>query len=90
VPSARAALSPRFDEIYGDNGRLSTAPERLLRALLLQILYNVRSERMLMLDSNQVDAALLGVQRQGKVGQTACVNRPYCVVGNARGSVCPH
>ena len=44
----RCALSPRFDEIYGDDGRTSIAPERLLRALLLQMLYTVRSERMLM------------------------------------------
>src|SRR5437588_401681 len=38
----------RFDEIYGEDGRKSIPPERLLRALLLQMLYSVRSERMLM------------------------------------------
>jgi transposase len=48
VDEALEALSARFDEIYGDNGRPSIAPERLLRALLLQMLYTVRSERMLM------------------------------------------
>jgi transposase len=48
VDKALAALSPRFDEIYGESGRPSIAPERLLRALLLQLLYSVRSERMLM------------------------------------------
>jgi transposase len=37
-----------FDQIYVDHGRVSIPPERLLRALLLQILYSVRSERMLM------------------------------------------
>jgi transposase len=41
-------MSGRFDEIYGEEGRPSIAPERLLRALLLQMLYSVRSERMLM------------------------------------------
>ena len=41
-------LSPRFSEIYSPVGRPSIAPEKLLRALLLQILYSVRSERMLM------------------------------------------
>ncbi len=41
-------LSGRFDEIYGDEGRRSIPPERLLRALLLQMLYPVRSERLLM------------------------------------------
>jgi transposase len=41
-------LSARFDEIYNEEGRKSIPPERLLRALLLQMLYSVRSERMLM------------------------------------------
>jgi transposase len=41
-------LSPRFDRLYSDIGRPSIAPEKLLRALLLQALYTVRSERLLM------------------------------------------
>jgi len=41
-------LSPEFNTIYSLNGRPSIPPERLLRALLLQVLYTVRSERMLM------------------------------------------
>lgn len=41
-------LSPRFDRMYSDMGRPSIAPEKLLRALLLQVLYTVRSERQLM------------------------------------------
>ena len=41
-------LSPRFDKLYSRVGRPWIAPERLLRALLLQVLYSVRSERMLM------------------------------------------
>ena len=41
-------LSARFTELYSDTGRPSIAPEKLLRALLLQILYTVRSERLLM------------------------------------------
>jgi transposase len=40
-------LSPRFDAIYSRKGRPSIPPEQLLRALLLQVLYSVRSERML-------------------------------------------
>jgi transposase len=40
-------LSPRFDTIYSKKGRPSIPPEQLLRALLLQVLYSVRSERML-------------------------------------------
>jgi transposase len=42
------ALSPRFDALYSPQGRRSIAPERLLRALLLQVLYTIRSERQLM------------------------------------------
>jgi|SRR5580658_1143650 transposase len=41
-------LSPTFSAIYSPLGRDSIPPERLLRALLLQVLYTVRSERMLM------------------------------------------
>lgn len=40
-------LSPRFDSIYAKTGRPSIPPEQLLKALLLQVLYTVRSERML-------------------------------------------
>jgi transposase len=41
-------LSAKFTELYSVTGRPSIAPEKLLRALLLQILYTVRSERLLM------------------------------------------
>lgn len=43
-----AELSPRFQAMYSTMGRPSIPPERLLRALLLQILYTIRSERQLM------------------------------------------
>ena len=36
-----------FSQIYADAGRSSIAPEKLIRALLLQVLYSIRSERML-------------------------------------------
>ena len=49
-------LKPRFNNLYGKTRRPSIAPERLLRALLLQALYSVRSERMLM---EQLDYNLL-------------------------------
>ena len=41
-------LGPVFDTIYAGSGRPSIAPEKLLRALLLQVLYTARSERLLM------------------------------------------
>ena len=42
------SLSETFDAMYSTIGRRSVAPEKLMRALLLQILYTIRSERMLM------------------------------------------
>jgi transposase len=41
-------MSPVFDSLYARRGRPSIAPEKLLRAQLLQMLYSVRSERLLM------------------------------------------
>src|ERR1700721_2979513 len=49
-------LQPRFRRLYAKTGRPSIAPEKLLRALLLQALYSVRSERLLM---EQLDYNLL-------------------------------
>ena len=48
VDAALAGLSARFDRLYATTGRPSIPPEKLLRALLLQILYSIRSERLLM------------------------------------------
>jgi len=53
---ALTQLSPRFGALYVNFGRPSIPPERLLRALLLQVLYTVRSERQLM---EQLDYNLL-------------------------------
>src|SRR5258708_18438467 len=49
-------LSPRFTKMYSDIGRPSIPPEQLLRALLLQSLYTVRSERLLM---GEIDYSVL-------------------------------
>jgi transposase len=49
-------LSPRFAALYAESGRPSIPPEQLLRALLLQVLYTIRSERQLM---EQLDYNLL-------------------------------
>lgn len=48
VDRALKALSASFTRMYSAIGRPSIPPEKLLRALLLQVLYSVRSERMLM------------------------------------------
>ena len=56
VDAILAELSPRFQTLYSRVGRPSIPPEKLLRALLLQVLYTVRSERQLM---EQLDYNLL-------------------------------
>jgi transposase len=56
VNEVLAALSGEFSQIYSETGRPSIAPERLLRALLLQAFYTIRSERQLM---EQLDYNLL-------------------------------
>ena len=50
------SLSPRFTKMYSDIGRPSIPPEQLLRALLLQALYTIRSERLLM---EEIDDSIL-------------------------------
>jgi transposase len=56
VDEVLRALSPQFDRMYASEGRPSIAPEKLLRAQLLQMLYSVRSERLLM---EEIDYSML-------------------------------
>lgn len=56
VDEALRGLSGLFDAMYAREGRPSIPPEKLLRALILQLLYSVRSERQLM---EQLDYSLL-------------------------------
>src|SRR5207253_10163652 len=56
VEVALCNMGPQFEAMYAKVGRPSIPPEQLLRALLLQVLYTVRSERMLM---EQLDYNLL-------------------------------
>ena len=56
VDEALAEMSPRFTRLYAKRGRPSIPPEKLLRALLLQVFYTIRSERALM---EQLDYNLL-------------------------------
>ena len=56
VDAVLKELSPQFDRLYSHTGRPSIAPEKLLRVLLLQVLYTVRSERLLI---EQLDYNLL-------------------------------
>lgn len=56
LDEALSSMSREFDRVYAEGGRASIAPERLVRALTLQILYSIRSERLL---CEQLDYNLL-------------------------------
>src|SRR6266404_3402838 len=53
---ALESMSRRFDRMYAKTGRPSIPPEKLLRAQLIQMLYSVRSERLLM---EEIDYSVL-------------------------------
>jgi transposase len=58
-----------FEKLYSHTGRPSIPPERLLRALLLQVLYSIRSERMLMeqLDYNMLFRWFVGLSMDDRI-----------------------
>ena len=70
-------MSPRFARLYSERGRPSIAPERLLRALLLQVFYSVRSERMLMeqLDYNLLFRWFVGMEMDEEVWDHAVFSK---------------
>ncbi len=69
VDEALRELSPRFEGLYAKTGRPSIPPEHLLRALLLQVLYTIRSERMLIeqLDYNLLFRWFVGLEMDDRV-----------------------
>jgi len=86
VDKALVALCPTFNKMYSPVGRPSIAPEKLLRALLLQALYSVRSERQLMeqLDYNLLFRWFVGLNMDDEVwdATTFCKNRDRLLEGN--------
>ena len=62
-------MSRNFARLYAKRGRPSIPPERLLRALLLQVLFSIRSERMLMeqLDYNLLYRWFVGLDMDDEV-----------------------
>jgi transposase len=74
-----ARLSPQLDALYSEVGRPSIPPEKLLRALLLQVLYTLRSERLLMeeLDYNLLFRWFVGLHLDDPVWDATvyCQNR---------------
>jgi transposase len=83
---ALAALSRDFNKLYARDGRPSIAPERLLRALLLQAFYTVRSERQLMeqLDYNLLFRWFVGLSIDDAVWDATvfCKNRDRLLNGD--------
>src|SRR5262249_2287267 len=75
VDTALRELSPEFARLYPKTGRPSIPPENLLRALLLQLLYSIRSERQLIeqLDYNLLFRWFVGLSMDDPSG---CWPRP--------------
>jgi transposase len=69
VDEALEVLSPEFSKLYSQIGRPSIPPEKLLRALLLQAFYSVRSERQLMeqLDYNLMFRWFVGLSMDAPI-----------------------
>jgi transposase len=69
VDSVLKGMSKQFDRLYSEVGRPSIPPERLLRALILQVFYSIRSERLLMeqLDYNLLFRWFVGLEIDDKV-----------------------
>ena len=90
VDAVLKEMSPRFDGLYAKVGRPSIAPEKLLRALLLQVLYSVRSERLLMeqLDYNLLFRWFVGLEMDDPVWDATVFtkNRERLLGGDVAGA----
>jgi transposase len=86
VDEALEVLSPAFAELYAKTGRPSIPPEKLLRALLLQAFYSVRSERQLVeqLDYNLLFRWFVGLAMDAPVWDVTVFtkNRERLLEGN--------
>jgi transposase len=69
VDQVLAGMSKQFDRLYSEVGRPSVPPERLLRALLLQVFYSIRSENLLMeqLDYNLLFRWFVGLEIDDRI-----------------------
>ena len=87
VNEVLAALDIEFEALYEGTGRQSVAPERLLRASLLQAFYSVRSERQLATKPHKRDIAA-EAQKWGKVIKSAGI-KPGLMIRELRCSIGP-
>ena len=69
VDALLASMSAEFEAVYARRGRPSVPPEMLLKALLLQILFSIRSERLLVeaIDYNLLYRWFVGLNIEDKV-----------------------
>ncbi len=83
VDDALKELSGDFDVLYSHTGRPSIAPEKLIRALLLQVLYSIRSERLLMeqLEYNLLFRWFVGLNTGPGLGADRLHPQPRPVAG---------
>src|SRR6266404_4949858 len=88
VNAALTARSPEFEKLYAKSGRPSIPPEKLLRALLLQAFYSVRSERQLMeqLSYNLLFRWFVGLSQDAAVWDVTVFtkNRERLIAGDRR------
>jgi transposase len=77
VDEVLKGMSKEFDALYAKVGRPSIAPERLLRALLLQAFYSIRSERLLMeqMDYNLLFRWFVGLEMDDRVWDHAVFSK---------------
>ena len=77
VDEALVAMSRDFGRLYSSEGRPSIAPERLLRALLLQVFYSIRSERLLIeeLDYNLLYRWFVGLSADDPVWERSTFSK---------------
>jgi transposase len=87
VDRAMERMDAAFDAMYASSGRPSIAPERLLRAQLLMVLYSIRSERQLMeqLDYNLLFRWFVGLEMDDPVWDVTVFtkNRERLIAGDA-------
>ena len=103
VEEVLRSMSRQFDQLYAETGRASIPPERLLRALLLQVFYSIRSERMLMeqLHYNLLFRWFVGMEMDEEVWNHAVFSKNRerllnqevarmfsSACGNRRGGIC--
>ena len=93
VNAALKQLSRKFDTLYVASGRTSIAPEKLLRALLLQAFFGVRSERQLMeqVTYNMLFRWFIGLSMDAPVWDVTVFTKSRCeAASRCRSAPCGH